>query len=260
MSKKEIGHTGEFVSPIGLGTYNIRSYKNAMESFLYAIQNGVELIDTAEIYGTEDFVGELIKKVGREKIFVVTKIWPDKLYSEDLVQKAAENSLKRLGIPYADLMLIHWPNREISIERQVKNFEIVCKKGYTRFMGVSNFNSQDIKKAIESTNCEIHADEVKFSVIDRKNYFDLKEIIMDKKITLLAYTPIERGNLSQNSVLANIARKYNVSPVQLSINYLIQKENTISIPKTENKDHMVEILNAMNFSIQKEDVQILDKI
>ncbi len=125
MNKKEIGHTGEYVFPIGLGTYKIKSYKRAMESFLHAIQSGVELIDTAQIYGTEDFVGELIKKAGRKKIFVVTKIWPDKLYSEDLVQKAAENSLKRLGVPYVDLMLIHWPNREISIKKEVKNFEIV---------------------------------------------------------------------------------------------------------------------------------------
>ncbi len=260
MNKKEIGHTGEYVFPLGLGTYNIRNPKKAIDSFVYAIENGVELIDTAEIYGTEDFVGELIKKVGREKIFVVTKIWPDKLHSQEEVQRAAEESLKRLGIRYADLILIHWPNREMSIRDQVKNFEIVCKKGFSRYIGVSNFNSRDLTEAIESTDCEIHADEIKFSVIDRKSYQDVKGIISNKKITTLAYTPIEKGNLNQSSILKDIGQKYGLSPIQVSLNYLMNKDNNIPIPKAEELNHIKEILDSTRCCLSQESIKILDGI
>ncbi|MGC8995893.1 MAG: aldo/keto reductase [Thermoplasmata archaeon] len=260
INKKEIGHTGEFLFPLGLGTYNIKNYQRALESFQLAIEAGVEIIDTAEIYGTEDFVKLLIEKVGRNRLFIVTKIWPDKLYTQEKVEKAALNSLKRMNVNYVDLMLIHWPNREISIEEQIKNFEIVIKKGYTRYIGVSNFNKKDLEKAIKISNYDIQADEIKFSVIDKDFYYDTHEILKSNKISILAYTPIERGMVKEINVLNEIAKKYDKTMIQISLNYLINKELTFPIPKAENKEHMSEILGSLDFSLENEDIKRLDEI
>lgn len=94
---REMGSTGEKVSAIGLGTYGISNYKKGEEAFAYAVERGVNLIDTAEIYNTEDFVGNVIRKVGRENLFITTKVAPKNLTSKESTLRSARGSLKKVG-------------------------------------------------------------------------------------------------------------------------------------------------------------------
>jgi len=102
------------ISAVGLGTWAIRDYDAAFKAYLYAFNNGINNIDTAEMYdsgGAEVFVGRLVKAVGRDNIFITTKMLPERLIDKALVLKAARAALKRIGVSHVDLYLIHWPNR-----------------------------------------------------------------------------------------------------------------------------------------------------
>lgn len=121
--RKKIGKTGEYVSAIGLGTWAIRDYSSALETFVYAIEHGIDNIDTAEMYDNgkaEEIVGEVIRRVGRDKVFITTKLLPEHVVSKDAVLKATKACLRRLGVSEVDLLLIHWPNPSLTISEQVR--------------------------------------------------------------------------------------------------------------------------------------------
>jgi len=257
---KRIGSIKERVSAIGLGTYGISDYKRAEEAFEYAIERGVNLIDTAEIYNTEDFVGRVLNRVGKENIFVTTKIWPNNLVSRDSVLKAARNSLKKLGIQTVDLILIHWPNNHMKIEDQVRNFEAVFSEGLTRYIGVSNFSVEQIEEARHSTtSAEIVCDQVKYNLSDRGAEKDIIPYCERNKIAVMAYTPIEKGKISRMKEIIEISRKIEKTPIQIALNFLASRNNVIPIPKTENLEHMKEIIGSQGWKLNSEYLERLEK-
>jgi diketogulonate reductase-like aldo/keto reductase len=248
----------------GLGTYGIKSYDRALDAFIYAITHGVNLIDTAEMYDAgraEEFIGQVVKHVGRSAVFITTKILPSRLIDRELVLKAARESLRRLGVSSADLMLIHWPNERMSITDQVRNFEVVYEYGLARYIGVSNFDPAQLREAIQATRkAEIVVNQVHYSVITR--HYVEKELLpycIENNIALQAYTPLERGNVVVNPVIAKIASKYNKTPIQVALNYLISHKNVIAIPKSENISHVQEILGSTGWRLKVEDLEYIKK-
>ncbi len=259
---KYIGHDKVFA--IGLGTYNIKSYDRALEAFLYAITRGVNLIDTAEMYDAgraEEFVGQVVKHVGRSSIFITTKLLPSRLVDKELVLKATQESLRRLGVSSVDLILIHWPNERMSITEQVRNFEVVYEYGLTRYIGVSNFDLAQLREAMEATRkVEIVVNQVHYSVLTR--HYVEKELLpycVKNKVTIQAYTPLERGNVVVNPVIVKIANKYSKTPIQVALNYLISHRNVVAIPKSENIDHVQEILGSTGWRLKIEDLEHIKK-
>lgn len=252
------------VLAIGLGTYGIKSYDKAFEAFTYAITHGLNLIDTAEMYDggrAEEFVGRLIREVGRDMVFITTKMLPDRLDDKEKVLRAAEASLRRLGVAYVDLFLIHWPNDRIPIQQQIQNFEILAERGLTRYIGVSNFDLAQLRIAMESTKkYEIVVDQVYYSISNR--LYVEKELLpycIQNKITLQAYTPLERGSVASNPVLSKIASKYGKTNIQVALNYLISHKNVVAIPKTERIDHVKEIMGALGWRLDPSDLEYIKK-
>jgi diketogulonate reductase-like aldo/keto reductase len=259
---KQIG--SDKVLAIGLGTYGIRSYDKAFETFIYAITRGVNLIDTAELYDggrAEEFVGRVIKHVGRDAVFITTKILPERLDDREKVIRAAEAALRRLGVSYVDLYLIHWPSERVPIPEQIRNFEVLAERGLTRYIGVSNFDLAQLRQAIESTRkYEIVVNQVHYSVVNR--LYVEKELLpycVRNKITIQAYTPIERGSIVTNPVLTRIARKYNKSVIQVALNYLISHKNVVAIPKTERLEHAQEILGSLGWRLELADIEYIKR-
>ncbi|MCD6494329.1 MAG: aldo/keto reductase [Archaeoglobaceae archaeon] len=259
--KRQIGKTKESISVIGLGTWAVRDYKKALRTFVYALTHGIDNIDTAEMYGngeTEKFVGEVVKEVGRDNIFITTKMLPDHLTSKDNVLTAAKMNLRRLNIDCVDLFLIHWPNRSIPIEVQVKNFEIVYLEGCARYIGVSNFSVKELEMALFSTKkAEIVVNQVHYSVLNKQIERDLLPYCIEQEITIQAYSPLERGKVKNNSLLERIGKKYGKSPVQVALNYLISHPRVIAIPKTEELNHLTEIMGSMGWRLKLEDIKLL---
>ena len=209
--KKEIGKTGEYISAIGLGTWAIRDYNRAFKTYSYALEHGIDNIDTAEMYDNgkaEEFVGKLIYYIGRENVFITIKMLPHHLVSQNEVLKAARSSLRRLNVSYVDLFLIHWPNPSLPIEIQIRNFKIIYLNGLSRYIGVSNFDLIDLEKAISYTRkAEIVVNQVHYSVLERSIEEYLLPYYIKKNITIQAYTPLEKGHVRHLRVLKELSRK-----------------------------------------------------
>lgn len=252
------------VSAIGIGTYGIRSYDKAFDTLIYAIVHGINLIDTAEMYDggrAEELVGRVVKEVGRDHVFITTKMLPNRLDDKEKIMKAAEESLRRLGVSYVDLFLIHWPNERLSIQQQVQNFEVLAERGLTRYIGVSNFDVAQLRIALQSTRKhEIVVNQVHYSVLSR--HYVEKELLpfcIENKVAIQAYTPLERGSVATNPVVNFIARKYNKTPIQVALNYLISHKNVTAIPKSERVEHVKEILGSMGWRLALEDLEYIKK-
>jgi len=261
--RKPLGKTGEYISAIGIGTWAIRDYRRAEEALVYAIELGLNVIDTAEMYGSgkaEELVGRVIRRVGRDRVFVITKLYPYRFIIERKALKAAQASLRRLGVSYVDLLLIHWPEIAVPIGRQVRILEQLAIKGLTRYIGVSNFSLRQLKKAIESVKkYEIVLNQVKYSVLDRQIERDLLPFAIKEGITIQAYTPIERGAVTNVELLNSIGRKYGKTAVQVALNFLISRPRVVAIPKTERKERIDEFKGVLGWRLSKEDIESIEK-
>ncbi len=261
--RKPIGRTGETVSAIGIGTWAIRNYRAAYEALVYAVELGVDLIDTAEMYGegkAEELVGRVVEAVGRDRVFITTKMLPSRLTDKDAVLRAARASLRRLRVSYVDLYLIHWPSSAIPISRQVRVFEAVYLAGYARYIGVSNFDVVELDEARAATRkAEIVADQVYYNVYMREPEKHLIPYAMRHGILIQAYTPLERGAVATHPVVREIARITGRTPIQVALNYLISRPNVAAIPKTENKRHVEELVDAMGWRLAPEHIEMIEK-
>ena len=261
--KKEVGKSGESVSAIGLGTWSISDYRRALATYAYAVERGIDNVDTAEMYGSghaEKFVGQLIELVGRERLFITTKLYPYRFRSRDEAVDAARASLRRMGVRYVDLILIHWPDEIVSIREQVRNLEAIAEEGLARYIGVSNFTLDQLKEAMVSTRKhEIVVNQVKYSVLDRSNE-DIVEFSVKNGISIQAYSPLERGKVVGVRLLSKIGRKYGRSPLQVALNFLICRPRVIAIPKAERREHMEEILGSMGWRLDPSDLEEIEKL
>lgn len=259
--KKEIGKTGERVSAIGLGTWAIRNYDSCLKSYIYALEHGVDNIDTAEMYDggkAEEFVGKLVKEVGRDAIFITTKMMPERLVSRDEVLRAARASLNRLGLSYVDLFLIHWPNESMSIEKQVKNFEAVYHEEMARYIGVSNFNVRELEEAIcATTKAEIVVDQVYYNVLRRDVERELLPFAVKHSITIQAYTPLERGKVKGVKPLDELGARHGRTSIQVALNYLVSMPRVVALPKAERMEHVEEVLGAMGWRLSLDEIKLL---
>ncbi len=262
--RKDLGKTGEKVSAIGLGTWNIRDGDRMVEAIVKAVELGLDMVDTAEMYGggsAEEVVGRAVKKVGRDNIFITTKIMPDRFRDEYMVFKAVEASLKRLGVKEADLILVHWPVEDIPVSRMMHIMERVADKGYTRYIGVSNFGVRHLEEALESlSKYDVVVNQVRYSVLDRSIEDEVLPYMIRNSITVQAYTPLERGMVVKNRKLVEVGRKYGKTSVQVALNYLISHQYVTAIPKTEKVDRVVEFSGALGWRLSEEDLMELKKL
>ena len=229
-----------------------------------AVELGLNLIDTAEMYGygrAEELVGRVVEEVGKENIFITTKMLPSHLSDKDEVLKAGLASLRRLGISEVDLFLIHWPNTSLSIEEQVRNFEVLIDAGYTRYIGVSNFDAYELKKAIASTKkSDIVANQVHYSVLSKDLVEgELLPEAIKYGVTIQAYTPLEKCGVSKNNLVKEVAEEVKKTPVQVSLNYLISRPYVVAIPKTEILNHLLEIKGSLGWRLPKHLIEKLEK-
>ncbi len=271
MILKELGKTGEKIAAIGLGTWSIGGFESADRSndkqlikiVEEAIGMGYKLIDTAEYYAsghTEEIVGEAIKNFKRDNLFVVSKVWPNHLSKTEL-PKALSGSLKRLNLDYIDLYLIHWPSTETPLDETIEAMIKVKTEGLVRHIGVSNFDIHLLKKAVKISDNQIVNNQVLFNMEQREPERELLPFCIENGITLTAYSPLERTNLSPETKrkLTVVANNHSSSIYQIMLAWLINKERVITIPKSTNIRHLRENLNATNIKLNEDEVQFLDE-
>ena len=195
MELKQLGNTGVMVPEIGLGTWK---YRGGVEPLRRGIELGAYLIDTAEIYRTEDVVGQAIQGL-RERVFLATKVSGEHL-RHDQVLRAADASLRLLGTEVIDLYQLHWPNPRVPIKETMQAMETLVDRGQVRYIGVSNFSLRELRAAQEvMTKYPIVANQVLYNLNRREIERDLLPYCQEHNITILAYTPLDDGRLAAAS-------------------------------------------------------------
>lgn len=269
MKYKNLSNIKTKISSIGLGTNFIADVYKDQKKLIYLLQKaldiGINLFDTAEIYHngySEKLIGRAFKK-NRKKVFIATKFSPEHCNYKEVL-KAAEGSLKRLQSDYIDLYQIHWPNPIVPIEQTLKALEKLVKLGKVKHIGVSNFSLRQLKDAQKATKLPIVSLQTEYNLLERSAEVDLFPYSEKNKITIIAYTPLNSGNILKtekySKIFSNLSKKYNRTASQIILNFLISHPVVVAIPATANVIHLEENAKSTGFLLEKKDIQLLTKI
>jgi diketogulonate reductase-like aldo/keto reductase len=259
-------NNGIEIPKLGLGTWMIPDSEvdSAVKS---AVKLGYRLIDTAQAYGNESGVGSGIRSCGvsRDEMFVTSKVAAEnKTYDSAL--SSIDESLKKTGLDYLDLMIIHSPQPWAEFRAEKRYFEEnkevwraledVCKAGKVKSIGVSNFLADDLQNILD--DCKIKPAVNQILTHKSNTPLELIKLCAENGILCEAYSPIAHGEALKNRVIAETAAKYNVEPAQLCVRYFLQL-GMVALPKTANPEHMKS--NAdVDFVISDSDMDLLKNL
>ncbi len=302
MEFRELGKSGIKISTIGLGTWQwggrewgwnrLYGKKEVLGAFEKALEVGVNFIDTAEAYGrgkSEELVGEAIKG-HREDVVIATKVWPWNL-SRGRLLRAADRSLRRLGVDVIDLYQVHWPNPVISIRSTMKAMKKLVQDGKVRCVGLSNFNLNRTKAAQEAlAPLELASNQMKYNVIDRNVEEQLLPYLQAEKVTLIAYSPLAQGLLTGKytpqikpttlvqrinsrfsprnlirlsetlQVLSDISQAHGKTSSQAALNWLIRRQNVVAIPGVKRPENVADIAGAADWRLTDAEAARLEAV
>ena len=247
------------IPKLGLGTWQNTDPEECVNSVKTALEMRYEHIDTAQIYENEEEVGEGLEKadVDRENYFLASKVWNDQLNPED-VKASTKKSIEKLGVDYVDLMYIHWPADEYSPQETLKAFKELIHSGEIKNIGVSNFTPQQLDKAMEIAPKHIIANQVEMHPLLQQK--KLLEKCREHDITLVAYSPLARGEVFNIPEIQEVAEKHDVSEAQVSLAWLMDKENVVAIPKASSEEHIRDNFEALDLELDEEDVEKINSI
>jgi diketogulonate reductase-like aldo/keto reductase len=276
MEFKEFGKSRQKIPVLGLGTWGIGGFSTKYlgrgdEEGVRALRLGMELgmrfIDTAEMYArghSEEIVAKAVK-FQREKVFIATKVSPEHLRHDDVI-KSCESSLRRLETDYIDLYQVHWPNASIPIAETMKAMEHLAEGGKIKHIGVSNFSVRQTTEAQEAlSKHSLASNQVEYSLLDRSIEADLLSYAEKAHITIIAYSPLGRGQVPQGRrsqqwrALDEVTSKYGKTRTQVALNWLIARKPVVAIPKAASLDHVRENAGAAGWHMDKEDHDRLNK-
>lgn len=267
LNEKYKMNNGLEIPKVALGTWLINDEK-AAEAVRKAINIGYRHIDTAQAYFNERGVGEGIRTCGvpREKIFITSKVAAEnKTY--DSAAKSIEETLKKTGLDYIDMMIIHCPRPWGEFIKAEDNYykenkevwkalEDAVNAGKVKTIGVSNFLEKDIENILEGCKIKPAVNQILAHVSNTP--FELIDYCKNKDILVEAYSPIAHGEILRNEDIIKIADKYGVSVPQLCIKYDLQL-GMVVLPKTDNPEHM-KTNSELDFTISDEDMNFLKNI
>jgi len=257
------------IPKIGFGTWRIGNDLFSDERSRLALRSALEMgythFDTAEVYAAgraEELLGRAIHemKVPRTALFITSKVSPDHLKYADVL-RCCENSLRRLGMDYLDLYLIHWPRVGMKLEETFQALNKLVQDGKVRHLGVSNFNLKLLKNAAALSETPLLTNQVSYSVPDR-TYVEngVLEYCQQNDILLTAYTPINHRMTRSNKTLQTIAQAHAVTSPQIALAWLVTQPRVITIPMSFNPQHQAENLQAADIVLDEAEMKLLDRL
>jgi diketogulonate reductase-like aldo/keto reductase len=269
MFSKVFGWTGASLPAIGQGTWMIEGSPDAERRAVDALRAGLDLgmthIDTAEMYGNgraEELVGEAIEG-RRYEVFLVSKVLPSNASYQGTVH-ACERSLRRLKTDYLDLYLLHWRGR-YPLSETMRALESLVASGKTRYIGVSNFDLEDIQEAEQALGVgRLACNQVLYHLMDRGIERRLIPYCLSRGIAIVGYSPFGHGEFPSpqsrsGKVLAGIAARLGRTPRQLALNFLTRQDGVFAIPKASNVTHTEENAVASGWHMPEADAALIDK-
>ncbi len=269
MIRKLFGCTGIEVPAIGQGTWDIPESGPGRQEAVHALLRGIDLglthIDTAEMYGAgrvEEIVGDAIAGVPRERLFLTTKVLPGNASHKGTIA-ACERSLRRLRTDYVDLYLLHWPGSH-PLEETMRALEELVRTGKARFIGVSNFDVDELARAAgHLRDVRLACDQVLYHLNERTAQARLMPYCAQNGIAVVGYTPFGRSRFPREQakpegVLGRIAAKHAATVRAVILNFLTRDSNAFAIPKASRVQHVEDNAAAWNFTLDEQDVAAID--
>jgi len=253
---------GECVPAFGMGTWYMgekaASRKAEVAALRHGLDLGLRLVDTAEMYGdggAEEVVGEAIAG-RRDEAFVVSKVYPHNA-SRKGIAAACERSLRRLKTDRLDLYLLHWRGN-VPFEETIAGFEALRAAGKIRHWGVSNLDIGDMEE-LSVLSKAAQANQLLYNLSRRGIEWDLLPWLRERRVPVMAYSPIEQARLLKNRALLEFSKRHGMTPAQAALAWLLANDDVIVIPKASNPAHLQENLEAIEKNLTKEQLAELDR-
>ena len=257
---------------IGFGTWQIGGESTAdpaqdsvsLAALRAALEIGYTHFDTAEMYAAghcEELVGRAIResKIGREKLFITTKVSPEHLAYDDVL-KACASSLRRLKMDYVDIYLIHWPSRGMNLGEAFRSLNKLTRDEKVKHLGVSNFNLAQLQEAQKYSETPIITNQVPYRLPDR-SYAEngVLKYCQKNGILVTAYSPIKFRSVRVNKTLREIAETHHATAYQIALAWLVNQPRVITIPMSFDPKHIQENFAAAEIVLSKEEMARLNK-
>ena len=224
-----------------------------------ALAEGYRYIDTSRYYGNEEAVGKALTRsaVPRADVWVTTKLLHPRTPPQPDLAFELEKSLRLLQTDYVDLLLIHWPRPDVSLEWALGEFAKLRNQGKARTIGVSNFPTALLEEALEIV-ADLAASQVEYHPYLSQHA--LLELMRKRDLVLIAHSPLARGTLLNDPVLQEIAQRRQMSPAQVALRWLVQQERVVAIPGAQNVEQLRENLKVLDLKLATDEMTAISAL
>ncbi len=256
--------SGQRVPAFGQGTWHMGEDRRRAAEEAAALRLGIDLgmilIDTAEMYGNgraEEIVAEATQGE-RDRLFIVSKVLPYNASQKGVIE-ACERSLKRLKTDRIDLYLLHWRG-SVPLADTLAGFARLQRDGKIRHHGVSNFDLNDMKEWVGLTGGEtVAANQILYNLTRRGPEWELIPWCRERRIAIMAYTPLGQGRMLQDKALAEVGARCGASAAQVALAWLLRQDGMIVIPKATQVEHVRDNRGALDLRLTADDLAVLDR-
>lgn len=247
-------NNGVEMPQLGLGTFQSNDAALCEQTILNALKMGYRLIDTAQGYGNERFIGNALAKtdVPREELFIVTKVW---FRNHENAYASVLQSLKDLQLEYLDLVLIHWPFG--NTYKAWRDLEKLYAEGMIRAIGVSNYNADRLIDLIQYNKVVPAVNQIETNIFAQQQ--ENRGWMEKLGVQHMGYAPFGQGRINDvfdDSALTAIAAKYGKTTRQVVLRFMLQM-GVVLIPKTVNPDRLRENIDIFDFELTPVEMQTL---
>ncbi|WP_273837369.1 aldo/keto reductase [Halococcus sp. PRR34] len=247
--------SGDEMPIVGTGTWNL-SGETVRESVRTALDAGYTHVDTAEGYGNESEIGDVLSEYKRDGLFLTSKVLAKNLNYESVIE-ACKNSLENLGTDYLDLYLIHWPNPAISIRETMDAMATLHDQGLVRNIGVSNFSAYQLSCAQHVSELPIAVNQIEFHPWLQRP--DIVEYCQETNTIVEAAAPLARTEILSDEIVQELAEEYEKAPAQIVLRWAIEND-VVVIPKSSSSEHIKENAELFDWNLKDSDHQRLNEI
>ena len=246
---------GASIPALGFGTFRMPGV-DVLRVLPLALKVGFRHIDTAQIYGNEAEVGEVIAKSGipRGDIFLTTKVWVDKFAHKDFIPSVDE-SLKKLRTDHVDLLLLHWPQSPVPLAEQIGALNEVVKAGKVRHIGVSNYNTALMGEAVALSQAPIVTNQIEYHP-----YLDQQAVLSAARsygMSVTAYYLMADGRVPKEPLLQDIGARHGKTAAQVALRWAIQQQGVIALSKTATEGRLAENFSVFDFHLDAEEMDAI---
>ncbi|EHM71268.1 aldo/keto reductase [Staphylococcus pettenkoferi] len=256
-------YNGHEMPMLGFGTFELTDHETCKHAVKTAIMNGYRHIDTATRYGNEQAVGEGIQEalqesdLTREDLFVTSKLWLTD-YGRGNVEAAYIDSLKKLGLDYLDLYLMHWPGTDEAVMVDTwHGMEDLYKGTNVRNIGVCNFEPEQLEALLAQVSIKPVINQVEYHPTFQQRKLSL--YLNAQRIYLESWSSLARGDALTNNTIREISDKVGKTPAQVILRWVYQR-GVVSIPRSSNPEHIKENIAIFDFELSEEEMERINQL